>query len=116
MNPFGWTVPVTVNNRGIPYFIANAATVTDTSVNIGLGFRRIPRIGEFVVAITSAIPEGTTGTLPIQLTLNGVSLPLTQFGGGAVTAADLAGTGVIEVWYDFFRGILQIVSPIVPTA
>ena len=61
-----------------------------------------------------AIPEGTTGTLPVRFTLNGNTRALTFFGGSAVTAADLAGAGVIEVWYDWFEGTLQLTSALAP--
>lgn len=110
----GCNMNVTTNVNGIPYIATDGVQVTDAAVNFGLGFRRIPRIGKFVIRITNAIPEGTAGTLPVQITLNGTTRPLTFFGGTAVTAADLAGTGVIEVWYDFFEGILQITSPLAP--
>ena len=111
---FGCSINVTTNVNGIPYIATNSVSVTDASVDFSLGFRRIPRIGKFAIRIANAIPEGTTGTLPVQITLNGTTRPLTFFGGTAVTAADLAGTGVVEVWYDFFEGILQIVSPLAP--
>lgn len=113
---FGCNVNITTNVNGIPYIITDSVSVTEASVNFSLGFRRIPKITKFVIRIANAIPEGTTGTLPVQITLNGTTRPLTFFGGTAVTAADLAGTGVIEVWYDFFEGILQLTSPLAPTA
>ena len=78
-----------------------------------LGFREIPRVGYLTIRIAEAIPTGTTGTLPVQFTLNGQTRALTSFGGVAVTAADLTGAGVITVFYDWFNGILQVVSPII---
>lgn len=111
---FGCNINVTTNVHGIPYITTNSVSVTEASVDFSLGFRRIPRITKFVIRIANAIPEGTTGTLPVQITLNGTTRPLTFFGGGAVTAADLAGTGVIEVWYDWFEGILQLTSTLAP--
>ena len=66
--------------------------------------------------IANPIPEGTTGTLPVRFTLNGSTRELTFFGGNPVTAADLAGTGVIEVWYDWFYGIFELNSALPPTA
>lgn len=111
---FGCNINVTTNVNGIPYISTSGVSVTDASVDFSLGFRRIPRIGQFAIRIANAIPEGTTGTLPVQITLNGTTRPLTFFGGTPVTAADLAGTGVVEVWYDFFEGILQVVSPLAP--
>lgn len=111
---FGCNVNITTNVNGIPYIVTNSVSVTDEAVNFSLGFRRIPKITKFVVRIANAIPEGSTGTLPIQITLNGETRALTFFGGSPVTAADMAGTGVIEVWYDFYEGILQLTSPLAP--
>lgn len=104
---------VTTNTRGIPYFTTSGATVSDAAVDFSLGFRGIPRVGYFTVRIAEAIPTGTTGTLPVRFVLNGQTRALTSFGGVAVTAADLTGTGVMTVFYDFFNGILQVVTPII---
>lgn len=111
---FGMNVNVTTNVNGVPYLFTDGINVTDTTVDFSLGFRRIPKIGEIAIRITSAIPEGTTGTLPVRFTLNGNTRNLTFFGGNDVTAADLAGAGVIEVWYDWFNGIFQLISPLAP--
>lgn len=98
---------ITTNVNGIPYLSTTNVTVTDEAVNFALGFRRIQPVGYFTVRVTNAIPTGTTGTLPIQLTLNGTSRPLTFFDGTPVTAADITGTGVLMVFNDRFNGILQ---------
>lgn len=103
---------ITTNVSGVPYLSTKNVTVTDTAVDFALGFRRIPPVGYFTVRITNAIPEGTTGTLPVTLTLNGVTRALTQFNGTPVTAADLTGTGIITVFNDRFNGILQITSAV----
>ena len=113
---FGCNVNVTTNVNGIPYLSTNGVSVTTESVDFALGFRRIPKIGAVAIRITNAIPDGTTETLPVQFTLNGSTRPLTFFGGEAVTAADLAGTGVILAWYDWFNGIFQIASALAPAA
>ena len=101
---------VTTNVNGVPYLSTSNVTVTDTAVNFELGFRRIQPVGYFTVRIANAIPDGTTGTLPVNLTLNGVTRALTFFDGTPVTAADITGTGVITVFNDRFNGILQITS------
>jgi hypothetical protein len=103
---------ITTNVNGVPYLTSTNITVTDTAVDIALGFRRIQPVGYLTVRIASAIPDGTTGTLPVTLTLNGTARPLTFFNGTPVTAADLVGTGVIEVFNDRFNGILQLMSPL----
>lgn len=113
---FGCNVNVTTNVNGIPYLSTNGVSVSTESVDFTLGFRRIPKIGKVVIRITNAIPDGTTGTLPVQFTLNGSTRPLTFFGGEAVTAADLEGAGVIEAWFDWFNGIFQLTSVLAPTA
>ncbi len=111
---FGMNVNVTTNVNGIPYLYTDGVAVTAESVDFSLGFRRIPKIGKVAIRITSAIPDGTTGTLPVRFTLNGNTRNLTFFGGTNVTAADLAGAGVIEVQYDWFNGIFQLTSSLAP--
>ena len=106
-------VNVTTNATGVPYFTTTGVTVGTDTVDFTLGFRSIPRVGYLTIRLAEAIPTGTTGTLPVRFTLNGQTRALTSFGGVAVTAADLAGAGVLTVFYDFFNGILQTVSPIV---
>ena len=101
---------ITTNIQGIPYLQTTNITVSDTAVDFALGFRRIQPVGLFTVRVANAIPTGTTETLPITLTLNGTARPLTFFGGAAVTAADLQGTGVFLVFNDRFNGILQIIQ------
>lgn len=111
---FGFNAIVTTNVNGIPYLATNGVQVTEESVDFSLGFRRIPKIGKVAIRITTAIPDGTTGTLPVRFTLNGNTRVLTFFGGTSVTATDLSGAGVIEAWYDWFNGIFQITSVLPP--
>ena len=106
-------VNVTTNVNGIPYLRTTGVTVSTDAVDFTLGFRRIPPVGYLTINIADAIPDGTTGTLPVRLTLNGQTRVLTSFGGDAVTAADLVGTGIIQVFYDWYNGILQLTSPII---
>ena len=107
-------VNITTNVNGVPYLRTNSVTVRTDTVDFALGFRRIPAVGYLTVNIADAIPTGTTGTLPVRLTLNGSTRNLTFFGGTNVTAADLTGTGILTVFYDFFNGALQLVSPLTP--
>lgn len=111
---FGMNVNVTTNVSGVPYLPTNGISVTEDSVDFALGFRRIPKVGAVAIRITSAIPDGTTGTLPVRFALNGNTRNLTFFGGANVTAADLAGAGVIVVWFDWFNGLFQLISPLAP--
>lgn len=104
---------ITTNASGVPYITTTGVMVGTENVDFTLGFRAIPRVSYLTIRIANAIPEGTTGTLPVRFTLNGQTRALTSFGGVAVTAADLTGAGVVTVFYDWFNGILQTVSPIV---
>lgn len=104
---------IITNINGIPYISVRSVSVTTENVNLNLGFAPIQPVGYMTFRIGTAIPDGTTGTLPIQITLNGNSRTLTTFGGAAVTAADVVGTGVLTVFYDRFNDILQLVSSIV---
>lgn len=102
---------VTTNAGGIPLIASTGTTVGADSVNISLGFRRIQPVGYFTVRITDEIPTGTTTTLPVTLTMNGTTRPLTLMGGTAVTVADLIGvTGVMLVYNDAINGTLQLMS------
>ena len=108
---FGCIV-VNTNVNGIPLLRTTGVTVSADTVDFALGFRRIPPVGYLTINIADAIPAGTTGTLPVRLTLNGNTRNLTFFGGANVTAADVTGTGVVTVYYDFYSGLLQLVSPL----
>jgi len=107
-------VNVTTNVNGTPYLRTSQVTVGTDTVDFALGFRRIPAIGYLTINIADAIPADATGTLPVRFTLNGNSRNLTFFGGTNVTAADLAGAGIITVFYDWYAGSLQLVSPLAP--
>lgn len=99
---------------GVPYLRSTNTTVGTTSVDIALGSRRRPLPpGYFTVRIADAIPTGTTTTLPVTLTRNGITRPLTLFDGTPVTVDGLiGGTGVITVFNDSENGILQLMSPV----
>lgn len=107
---------ITTNVSGVPYLSTTNVTVTDSAVDFALGFRNtrgpyaVQPVGYFTVRIANPIPDDTTGTLPVTLTLNGITRALTFFNGTPVTAADIDGTGVITVFNDRFNGVLQIVS------
>lgn len=111
---FGYRI--NTNSYGTPYLRTTGVTVGTDTVDFSLGFRPIDPIGDITINVANAIPEGTTGTLPVQFTLNGTTRTLTFFGGTAVTAADLVGTGDIKVFHNFYNGTLQLTSPLAPTA
>lgn len=102
---------VTTNAGGIPLIASTNITVGTDSVDIALGFRRIQPVGYFTVRLSDEIPADTTTTLPITLTMNGVTRSLTLFDGTAVTVAELlGGTGVFLVFNNRFDNILQLMS------
>ena len=103
---------VTTNAGGIPYLSTTNVSVSDTAVDLALGWnRRLAPVGYFTVRVANAIPEGTTTTLPVTLSLNGVTRPLTLYDGTAVTVADLiGGTGAFLVFNDRFNSLLQLMS------
>ena len=111
---FGYRI--TTNANGEPYIRTTGVTVGTEAVDFSLGFRPIDPIGDITIDIANAIPTGTTGTLPVRFTLNGSTRALTFYGGTAVTAADLVGTGKIKVFHNFFTGTLQLMSPLAPAA
>ena len=109
-------VRINTNANGIPYLKTNGVSVGTDSVNFSMGFRPVDPMGDMTIHIANEIPTGTTGTLPVKFTLNGTSRSLTFFGGDAVTAADITGTGYIKVFHNYYTGELQLVSPLAPTA
>ena len=103
---------ITTNAGGIPYLVSTNVTVSDTTVDIALGWqRRLSPVGYFTVRLENTIPEGTTTTLPVTLSLNGVTRNLTLFDGTAVTVAELiGGTGAFLVFNDRFNNLLILMS------
>lgn len=101
---------VTTNAGGIPYISNTNVTVGTDTVDIALGFRRIQPIGYFTVHMENAIPADATTTLPVTLTMNGVTRALTLPNGTAVTVADILATNVFLVFNDRFNGVLALMS------
>lgn len=101
---------ITTNAGGIAYLQSNNVTVGTETVDIALGFRRIQPIGYFTVHMDTQIPDSSTDTLPVTLTLNGTTRNLTLPNGTAVTVADLENVLVFTVFNDRFNGILALMS------
>ena len=101
---------VTTNAGGFPYINSTNVTVGTESVDIALGFRRIQPVGYLTVRMAVGIPTGTTGTLPVTLTLNGTTRALTLPNGTPVTAADLEAVNVFLVFNDRINGLLTLMS------
>ena len=101
---------ITINAGGTPYIANMQVTVGTEAVDIALGWRRIPSIGRFIVRMENAIPSDATTTLPVTLTLNGITKPLTLPNGDAVTVADVTGVVVMDILYDKWNNILALLS------
>lgn len=101
---------VTTNAAGVPYIANSNVTVGTESVDIALGWRRIQPVGYLTIRMENAIPSDATATLPITLTLNGVTRALTLANGDAVTVADVLGASIMQVFNDKFNGLLVLTS------
>ena len=102
---------VTTNAGGIPYLVNTNVAVSATAVDLALGWqRRLAPVGYFTLRIAESIPAGTTGTLPVTLSLNGVTRSLTFANGESVTAADLENVSVIMVFNDRFNNLLVLIT------
>ena len=106
----GCNMNVTTNAGGVPYLASTNVTIGTESVDIALGFRRIQPVGYLTVLISDVLPADTTTTLPVTLTLNGTTRALTLPNGTPVTAEQLLGVNIIEVFNDRFRGLLTLMS------
>ncbi|MCH5332049.1 MAG: hypothetical protein J1E33_06570 [Alistipes sp.] len=109
--PFSW-----VNRRGSAAITSSAVTVNTDNVVFTFpahSFMSIQYRGSLFVELTQAIPAGTTTTLPIVFSTNGVTQAVTKYNGEALTVADLPGTGVYEFWFDRSTNTLQIMTGIV---
>ena len=101
---------VIIDSRGIPYITTTGVNVSDSFVDLALGFRRIQPIGHLAIRIANPIGADVEGTLPVRLTLNGTTRELTYADGTPVTATDLEGTQFIDVFNDRVNGLLILVS------
>lgn len=103
---------ITTNAGGVPYLSVSNVTVSDTAVDLALGWsrRQLPAIGYLTIRLANQIPADATTTLPITLTRNGITRNLTLANGDAVTVADLVGVQVMLLFNDRFNNILALMS------
>ena len=109
--PFSW-----VNRRGSAAVGSTGVTVNADSVVFSFknhAFLNANFRGTVFVNLRQAIPTGTTTTLPILFETNGVTQAVTKFGGAALTVADVAGTGVYQLWFERDTNTLQLMTGIV---
>ena len=101
-----------VNIRGIPSIQSRSVVVSETSVDFKFNpdWNDRPFRGLLLVYLADAIPEGTTTTLPIRLSMAGTTSNVTVAGGDNLTVADLPGVGVYLFYYDRFSDTLQLLN------
>lgn len=88
-------------------------TVSTEAVTIELPNHSLYRrnyVGSFFLNLRTAIPAGTTGTLPVNISSNGVSLPLMETEGTPVTVANISGAGIYEIHYNRYTNELYLVN------
>ena len=101
---------IATNAGGIPRIVSTNTVIDTENVNIALGFRRLQPVGYLTIMISTVIPADATTTLPVTLTLNDVTKPLTLPNGTPVTAAELLNVSNILVFNDRTRGLLTLMS------
>lgn len=101
---------IATNAGGVPYITSTNTTVGTETVDIALGFRVIKPVGYLTIAISDVVPTGTTTTLPVTLTMNGVTRSLILPNGTNVTAEDLIDVNTLFVFNDRKRGLLVLMS------
>lgn len=109
--PFSW-----VNRRGSAAVGSTAVKVQTNAVVFTFknhAFLNANYRGTVFVNLMQAIPTGTTPTLPIFFETNGTMQAVTKFGGADLTVADVAGTGVYQLWFERDTNTLQLMTGIV---
>lgn len=101
-----------VNINGISTLDSTGVSVSTSAVTFTLRPNKgiVPPRGLVLVRLNNEIPEGTTTTLPIQLSLEDISQTVTTFGGTAWTVEDFKGTGIYLLYYNRVLGILQVLT------
>lgn len=99
---------------------SNRNTIPSVNVTVGAdnvtieipnhAFYRRNFVGSFFLSLRTAIPAGTTGTLPVLIGTNGDTRPLMETEGVPVTAANLAGAGIYEIHYNKYTNELYLVN------
>ena len=88
---------IATNAGGVPYIISTNTTIGTETIDIALGFRRIQPVGYLTIAISDVVPADATTTLPVTLTMNGITRNLVLPNGTAVTAAELLNVNTIHL-------------------
>lgn len=110
--------PVPFNRNGV-FGLSTVGTPTVTTTEVTFNFEDHPFVnspynGDVIIRITSPIPDGTTGTLPVFFKSgNRTARAVTKVGGVPLTAADITGIGVYRFFYDFNLGVVEAYASIV---
>lgn len=98
------------NRMGIPRLEDVGVTVTST--NVIYNFRNHPLFqtpfNGLIIFKLSAIPSGTTSTLPITFESTSRQQELTKIGGVAATVGDITGEGIYLAFYESNTSTLQL--------
>lgn len=100
------------NRAGIPLVESTSVTSYGTNAIITIRnnvFARLADRGILLLRVTSAIPTAAEA-LPILISSNGESRPLTLAGGANATAAEITGPGVYQIFYSKRDNILQLMT------
>ena len=109
------SVNVTVGTENVTIEIPNHAFLNKSYVG---SFFLIPNhaflnksyVGSFFLDLRTAIPAGTTATLPVLIGTNGDTRPLLEYGTTPATVANFAGPGIYEIHYNRYTNQLYMVN------
>lgn len=110
--------PIIAFNKRGTFGISSVGTPVVTATDVTFSFESHPYVnapfnGILLVRISTAIPTGTTGTLPVFFqTGTNTRRAVTKVGGVPLTAADIPSTGYYLLFYDSNAGILEVISAV----
>ena len=102
-----------IGNRGGVPIISTSPTVGTADVQLSLpnnAFRFLGTKGLVVLQLSTPIPSGTTGTLPVLAEVNGQTRPITNTSDAALTVSDMGSVTALVVLFDKAANTLQVVS------
>ena len=100
------------NRAGIPLIESRSVTSDGTNAIITIAnntFIRLPDRGIILLRVDTAIPTDAA-SLPIVISSNGETRPLTLAGGANATAAQITGAGVYQIFYSKRANVLQLMT------
>ena len=111
LRPFTW-----VNRNGSAAIASTGVTVNTANVVFTFknhAFVNANYICTICLNLRLAIPNVTTGTLPILFETNVSTQAVSKFNGAPLTVADVPGTGVVQLWFERDTNTLQLMTGIV---